>query len=449
MMPGLLAARAQMGTSLAFHIIFSALGVGLPLLLCVAEGLALRTKNPVWMQLTRRWTRASAILFAIGAVSGTILSFELGLLWPTYTKFAGAVVGLPFMLEGFAFFIEAIFLGLYLYGWDRLSPRAHWLCSFPIWISGLASAWFIVSANSWMNTPTGFVIKNGQVTGIDPFQAMFNPSTPYETVHMMLACYVATGFGVAAVYAFGMLRGKRDEYHRKGLLLAMAMGMIAIPLQIVSGDFNARFVYDVQPTKFAAMEGVYHSEKGAPITLGGLADSQTGKVYYALEIPNGLSLLATFDPNAPVKGLANLEPSTDWPNVELVHFSFDGMVGSGFFALFVACVFWLLYWRSKGKVSTHRLLLLGILVTGPLSFLAIEFGWMVTEIGRQPWVIYGYLRTTDAVTTAPWLDYSFFVFTLIYMLLAVTLVWLLLMVARSPLPQVSIPDEVGPQKVEV
>jgi cytochrome bd ubiquinol oxidase subunit I len=371
------------------------------------------------------------------------------LLWPTYTKFAGAVVGLPFMLEGFAFFIEAIFLGLYLYGWDRLSPRAHWLCSFPIWISGLASAWFIVSANSWMNTPTGFVIKNGQVTGIDPFQAMFNPSTPYETVHMMLACYVATGFGVAAVYAFGMLRGKRDEYHRKGLMLAMAMGMIAIPLQIVSGDFNARFVYDVQPTKFAAMEGVYHTEKGAPITLGGLADSQTGKVYYALEIPNGLSLLATFDPNATVKGLTNLEPSTDWPNVELVHFSFDGMVGSGFFALFVACVFWLLYWRNKRKVSTNRLLLLGILVTGPLSFLAIEFGWMVTEIGRQPWVIYGYLRTADAVTTSPWLDYSFFVFTLIYMLLAVTLVWLLLMLARSPLPQVGIPGEIEPQKVEV
>jgi cytochrome d ubiquinol oxidase subunit I len=441
-MPGLLAARAQMGTSLAFHIIFSALGVGVPLLLCLAEGLALKTKNPVWMQLTRRWTRASAILFAIGAVSGTILSFELGLLWPTYTKFAGAVVGLPFMLEGFAFFIEAIFLGLYLYGWDRLSPRAHWLCSFPIWISGLASAWFIVSANSWMNTPVGFVIKNGKVTGINPIQAMLNPSTPYETVHMMLACYVASGFGVAAVYAFGILRGKNDEYHRKGLMLAMAMGMIAIPLQIVSGDFNARFLYDVQPIKFAAMEGVFHTEKGAPITIGGLADPKTGKVYYALEIPHGLSLLATYNPNSTVRGLEDLAPSTDWPNVELVHFSFDGMVGSGFFALFVAFVFWFLYWRKKRNIATNRLLLLGILLTGPLSFLAIEFGWMVTEIGRQPWVIYGYLRTTDAVTTAPWLDYSFLVFTLIYLLLAVTLIWLLLHLARSPLPQVGTPGEV-------
>src|SRR5579859_2672388 len=205
-MSGSLAARAQMGTSLAFHIIFSALGVGLPLLLCIAEGLALWRNDATWMMLTRRWTRAAAILFAIGAVSGTILSFELGLLWPTYIKYAGAVVGLPFALEGFAFFIEAIFLGLYLYGWDRLSPRAHWLCSFPIWISGLASAWFVVSANSWMNTPAGFIFnkQTGQISGINPWQAVFNPSTPYETIHMMLACYVATGFAVAAVYATGL-----------------------------------------------------------------------------------------------------------------------------------------------------------------------------------------------------------------------------------------------------
>ncbi len=221
-MSDLLAARAQMGTSLAFHIIFSALGVGLPLLLCIAEGLALWRNDATWMMLARRWTRAAAILFAIGAVSGTILSFELGLLWPTYIKYAGAVVGLPFALEGFAFFIEAIFLGLYLYGWDRLSPRAHWLCSFPIWISGLASAWFVVSANSWMNTPAGFVFKNGKIIDINPIQAILNPSTPYETIHMILACYVATGFGVAAVYAVGLLRGRHDDYHRKGLLLAMA-----------------------------------------------------------------------------------------------------------------------------------------------------------------------------------------------------------------------------------
>src|SRR5215469_14877970 len=289
-MPDLIAARAQMGTSLAFHIIFSALGVGIPLLLCIVEGLALRTKNPVWMMLTRRWARSAAILFAIGAVSGTILSFELGLLWPTYTRFAGAVVGLPFLLEGFAFFTEAIFLGLYLYGWDRLSPRAHWLCSFPIWISGLASAWFIVSANSWMNTPAGFVMdKHGKIISIDPLQAIFNPSTPYETVHMILACYVATGFAVAAVYAFALLRrGRRSEYYRKGLMVGILMAVIATPLQMISGDFNARYLADYQPVKFAAMEGVFHTEQGASLKIGGLADPNTGQIRYAIEIPKGL-----------------------------------------------------------------------------------------------------------------------------------------------------------------
>jgi cytochrome d ubiquinol oxidase subunit I len=439
-MSELLAARAQMGTSLAFHIIFSALGVGLPLLLCITEGLALRTKNQTWMLLTRRWARAAAILFAIGAVSGTILSFELGLLWPTYTEFAGKVVGLPFMLEGFAFFLEAIFLGLYLYGWNRLSPVAHWLCSIPIAISGLGSAWFIVSANSWMNTPAGFVIKNGKVMDINPWQAMFNPSTPYETVHMMLSCYVATGFGVAAVYAYAMLRGKRDEYYRKGLLVAMAMAVVATPLQIVSGDFNARFLSDYQPAKFAAMEGVFHTAQGVPISIGGLADPNTGKIYYALEIPKGLSFLAKDNPNATIKGLDQY-PRQDWPNTALVHTSFDGMVGSGFFALLVALVFWFLYWRQKRSVPQNRLLLLGVLASGPLTFLAIELGWMVTELGRQPWVIYGYLRTADAVTTAPWLNISFLVFSTIYILLAFALIWLLLRVARSPLPTKEVEEQ--------
>ena len=433
-MSDLLAARAQMGTSLAFHIIFAALGVGLPLLMCIAEGLALRRKDAEWMALTRRWARASAILFAIGAVSGTILSFELGLLWPTWIKFAGSVVGPAFAFEGFAFFLEAIFLGLYLYGWDRLTPRAHWLCSFPIWISGLASAWFIVSTNSWMNTPAGFVIKNGQVTNIDPIQAMFNPSTPYETIHMILAAYVATGFGVAAVYGWAMLHGKREGYHRKGLMLSLAIGSIAIPLLIISGDANARFLNTSQPAKLAAMEGLFHTTKGAPLEIGGLADPATGKVYYALEIPHGLSLLATFDPNATIRGLDSF-PANDRPNPLPVHTSFDGMVASGFFALFVGWLFWLLYFLRKRKMPQNRLLLRCIVLSGPLSFLAIELGWMVTEFGRQPWVIYGYLRTADAVTTAPWLNISFLVFSGIYVVLAIALIFFLLRLARTPLPK--------------
>jgi cytochrome d ubiquinol oxidase subunit I len=267
---------------------------------------------------------------------------------------------------------------------------------------------------------------------------MLNPSTPYETIHMILACYVATGFGVAAVYAVGMLRGKRDDYHRKGLMLAMAMGVIAIPLQIISGDANARFLVDAQPAKLAAMEGVFKTERGAPLEIGGLADPTTGKIMYALEIPNGLSILATGDPNSLIKGLDAYAPD-DRPNPLPVHTSFDGMVASGFFALFVALVFWFLYWRKKRTVPEHRILLWGIALSGPLSFLAIELGWMVTEFGRQPWVIYGYLRTKDAVTTAPGLNISFLVFTIIYVLLAVALIRLLLGVARSPLPKVELP----------
>lgn len=437
-MSDLLAARAQMGTSLAFHIIFSALGVGLPLLLCIAEGLALKKKDPDWMLLTRRWAKAAAILFAIGAVSGTILSFELGLLWPTYTKFAGAVVGLPFALEGFAFFLEAIFLGLYLYGWDRLSPRAHWLCSFPIWISGLASAWFIVSANAWMNTPAGFVIKNGKVVDINPLQAMLNPATPYQTIHMMLSCYVATGFAVAAVYAFAMLRGKRSSYHWKALRLAMAMGAIAIPLQIISGDANARFLAEKQPIKLAAMEGLFQTTEGAPLSIGGLADPNTGKVYFAIEIPHGLSILAKGDPNATIKGLNDF-PREDWPLVNATHLSFDGMVGCGLFALLIGLLFWFCAWRKKRAWQEHRWMLRAIVLTGPLSFLAIELGWMVTELGRQPWVIMGYLRTADAVTTAPGLNISFLLFSLIYLLLSFALIRLLLRLARSPFPVITLP----------
>ncbi len=433
-MSELLAARAQMGTSLAFHIVFAALGVGLPLLLCIAEGLALWRKDAAWMMLTRRWTKAFALLFAIGAVSGTILSFEIGLLWPTYTKFSGSIIGLPFALEGFAFFLEAVFLGLYLYGWERLSPRAHWLCSFPLWIAGAASAWFIVSANSWMNTPAGFEMKNGQVTGINPFQAIFNPSTPYETTHMLLAAYVATGFGIATVYAIAMLRGKRGEYYRKGLLLGMAMGAIAIPLKIFSGDMNARFLLDAQPAKLAAMEGVFHTGKGVPLKILGIVDDKTGQILYAIEIPDGLSILGTGNPNGTITGLDAYAPNNR-PDPFFVHPSFDGMVGSGFFTLFIAGVFWLLYFRRKRLVPENRLLLWGIVLSGPLSFIAIELGWMVTELGRQPWVIYGILRTQDAVTTAPGLDVSFAAFSGIYVVLAITLTVLLLRLARSPLPR--------------
>jgi cytochrome d ubiquinol oxidase subunit I len=434
MFTNLTAARAQMGTSLVFHIIFSVLGVGLPLMLCIAEGFALWRKDGTWMALARQWTKAFAILFAIGAVSGAIVEFELSLLWPTFTKYSGSIIGLPFALEGFAFFIEGIFLGIYLYGVKYLTPVVHWLCSLPIVLSGLFSAWFVTSANSWMNTPVGFKIVEGKVVGIDPFQAILNPSTPFETTHMILASYVATGFGAAAVYAIAMLRGKRDAYHRNGLLLALAIGAAAIPFQIVSGDFNARFLEQSQPTKYAAMEGVMRSGNGLPLYIGGLADPQTGQIYYAIEIPHGESLIAHFDLNSHTTGLDAFPPELRPQLTALVHIMFDVMVGCGFLALFAGGLFWLLYFWRRRRVPVNKWLLLLVAIAGPCSFLALESGWIVTEEGRQPWTIYGWLLTKNAVNPAPWMGVSFFVFSCIYVILGVTLVLLLLMIGRQPKP---------------
>jgi len=432
-MSQLLAARAQMGTSLVFHIVFSVLGVGLPLLLCIAEGLGLWRKDATWIALSRQWSKAFAILFVIGAASGAIVEFEISLLWPTFVQYSGAIIGLPFACEGFAFFTEGIFLGLYLYGASRLSPFVHWLCSFPLWIAGSLSAWFITSANSWMNSPVGFQIVHGKVININPFAAMLNPSTPYETTHMILACYVATGFAGAGVYAVGMLRGKRDDYHRKGLMLCLALGAIAIPLQIFSGDLNARFLEKAQPTKYAAMEGVLKSGNGLPLYIGGIVDQQTGQVYYAIEIPHGESLLAHFDLNSHTTGL-DAFPANDQPNATIVHLSFDAMVGCGFFVFFVGLIFWFLYFKRKRSVPQNKLMLWAIAFGGPLGILAVEFGWITTEEGRQPWVIYNLVRVSQAVNPAQWMDVSFSIFSVIYLLLGTTLVVLLLRLARKPKP---------------
>jgi cytochrome d ubiquinol oxidase subunit I len=285
-----------------------------------------------------------------------------------------------------------------------------------------------------MNTPTGFEFTNGKLTGIDSIRAIFNPSTPYQTVHMILACYVVCGFGVAAVYATSMLRGKRDDYRRKGLLLALAMGLIATPLQIVSGDLNARFLVTAQPAKLAAMEGVFKTSSHVPLHIGGIPDPQTQKYYFSIDIPDGLSLLATYNPNGVIRGLDSYPPD-ERPNPIPIHLAFDGMVGSGFFALLIAVVFWLLYFRRKRVIPENRWLLRGILLSGILGFLAVEFGWIVTEEGRQPWVIYGYLRTGNAVTPAPFLDITFLVFVLIYVVLSITMIVLLLRQGRRPLPK--------------
>ena len=431
-----IAARSQMGMSLIFHIVFSVLGVGLPILLCIAGGLALWHRDGTWMALSRQWTKAFAILFAIGAVSGSIVEFELTLLWPNWARDAGAVIGLPFALEGFAFFMEGIFLGLYLYGAKRLTPTVHWLCTLPIVLSGTFSAWFVTTANSWMNSPTGFQIVNGKVVDVNPVAAMLNPSTPFETTHMILACYVAAGFGVVAVYAAGWLHGKHDDYHKKGMLLGMIVGTIAIPLQIISGDFNARFLEHQQPAKYAAMEGLIQSGRGRPLFVGGIVDMYAGRVIGAIQIPHGESLLSHFDLNSYARGLdtfpANFRPPAI--QVAVVHLAFDLMVFAGFFMLLIGGLFCLFYVIHKRVVPTYSWLMWGAVIAGICAFLAVEAGWIVTEEGRQPWIIYGMMRVADAANPAPWMGISFFIFLAVYLVLGTTLVVLLLILARRPKP---------------
>lgn len=427
--PDLAAARTQMALSLGWHIILACLGVGLPALIVIAEWRSHRTKDPTWSLLAHRWAKGLGVVFAIGAVSGTILSFEMGILWPGMMGRFGAVIGLPFAIEGIAFFIEAIFIGIYLYAWDRLSPRAHMLAGLPIVVSGTASAFFVVSANAWMQEPRGFDLVGGRVTNPDPWAAMLNPATPVQTIHMILAAFMVTGFLVSSIYAVALLRGKRDRYHRLGFILPFVLAAAVTPVQIVVGDWAARFVADNQPLKLAAMEGQFETQRGAPLHIGGIVID--GRMRFAIEIPKGLSLLAHLDPNAVVKGL-NSVPPDERPPVNVVHIAFDLMVACGF-ALLGLGLWFALAWRRRRDLPASRWFLRICSAAGVLAVLALEAGWVVTEVGRQPWIVYGVLRTKDAVTTAPGIRYGLFVLVFVYAGLTYASVYVLRRLARSPL----------------
>ncbi len=416
-------ARSQMAMSLAFHIIFAALGIGMPLLMAMAEGMYLRTGRPVYLELAKRWAKGTAILFAVGAVSGTVLSFELGLLWPKFMEHAGAIIGMPFSLEGFAFFTEAIFLGVYLYGWNKISPRAHWISGLVVAVSGVFSGIFVVTANAWMNAPTGFKVVDGKITDIDPVAAMLNPASFHEVLHMTLAAMAATGFLVAAVHAFYLLRDRSSVFHRSALGISLALACVSIPLQLISGDLSAQATARLQPAKLAAMEAHYRTQAGAPLVIGGIPDNTSMETKYAVRMPGGLSFLAHHDFHAPVTGLEDF-PRDQWPNVGITHGSFDIMVGCGMAMVVVAAWAGWLWWRLR-RVPDHKWLLRAVVAAGPLGMIAIETGWMVTEMGRQPWVIYGVMRTADAVTPMRGLIIPFTVFTLLYIFLAIIVVFLL------------------------
>jgi cytochrome d ubiquinol oxidase subunit I len=430
-MNDLLAARSQMAMSLGFHIIFAAIGIAMPLLMVIAEWKWLRTREEVYLQLAQRWAKGTAVLFAVGAVSGTVLSFELGLLWPRFMGYAGAIIGMPFSLEGFAFFTEAIFLGIYLYGWKRVPQRAHLLAGAVVAFSGALSGIFVVIANSWMNSPTGFDLLDGKPININPIAAMLNPMALSESIHMTIAAYAATGFVVAGIHAFLLLREPTNRFHRRALAIALLVGGAAAIVQPLSGDLSARYVARYQPAKLAALEAHFQTEAGAALNIGGIPNLEMRETNYAIKIPYGLSLLAFHDPDATVQGLNDF-PRDEWPNTLIVHIAFQLMVALG--SSMAAISLWgaFLWWRRR-TLPDGKWFLRSLVIAAPAGILAIEAGWTVTELGRQPWIIYGILRTSEAVTPMPGLIIPFVLFTLLYLFLAAVVVWLLFrQVARSP-----------------
>jgi cytochrome d ubiquinol oxidase subunit I len=439
--PDLWAARQQMALSLGWHIVIACFGVGFPALVIAAEGLGLRRNDADLLRLARQWSKVLAVLFAVGAVSGTILSFELGILWPGLMRTFGDVWGLPFAIEGIAFFVEAIFVGIYLYGWDRLPPKVHVLTGVPIVIAGVASAWFVVTANAWMNQPRGFDIEHylatGQVIDVDPWAAMFNPATPPQTTHMVLAAFMVAGFGTAAVYAAALRRGRVDRYHRLGFILPFAMAAAITPFQIGVGDWMARFLADNQPIKLAALEGLNQTQRGAPLTIGGLY--LDGDVRYGLEIPRALSLLAQHDPDARVLGLETA-PVDERPPVAIVRTAFQVMVAVGFGLLALGVWFAVAWWRRR-RLPNSRLFLWLAVAAGPLTAVALEAGWIATEVGRQPWIVYDIMRVEDAVTTAAGIRLGYYILIAVYVALTLGTLYVLRRLARSgahatePVPQ--------------
>jgi cytochrome d ubiquinol oxidase subunit I len=422
-------ARQMQALSLTVHIPLVCFGIAFPVLVLFAEYRYLRTGDQVYRTLAQRWSRIMLALFAVGVVTGTILSFELGLLWPVWMQDFGNVFGLGFTLEGFSFFVEAIFVGIYAYGWDRLRPWAHFWCGVPIAIAGVTGSFFVLSVNGWMNHPTGFTLVDGRAADVRPWQALFdNPMFWSEYTHMYFAAYIVCGFLMAAVYAWAFLRGRRGRYERAGLRISMAAASAAAPLQVIVGDWAARDVAVYQPVKLAAMEGLATTTRGAAEHLLGWYNGHA--VVWGIEIPKLLSLLAFHNPNAVVKGL-DIVPLADQPPVNVVRFAFQTMVGIGTLLALIGLIYLFLRWRRR---DLPRWLLYGVVAAGPLSVVALIAGWITTEVGRQPWIVYDVMRVDAAVTGASDIPIGYGTLSVVYLILAVIVFLILRRLARAPLP---------------
>jgi cytochrome bd ubiquinol oxidase subunit I len=426
----LFAARQMQAMSFVFHIPLVCFGIAFPAIVLFMEGLWLRTGDPVYKAIAKRWSKVMLILFAVGVVSGTILSFEFGLLWPDFTATFGDVFGLAFGLEGFSFFIEAIFIAIYVYGWDRLSRRAHFLVGIPIVIAGITGSLMVIAVNGWMNSPVGFEISGGEVTDVAPWAALFNDRLAYQMIHMYLAGYLVAGFLVAGVYAWAWMKGRRDRYVRVALIVPLTFAALAAPVQIIVGDWAGRHVAENQPVKLAAFEGLGETTEGAPFTIGGIYDEADNELKGGIAIPKLLSVLAFHDPNATVEGLSAV-PVDDRPPVNWVHYSFQIMVGIGTGLAALAAWYLVLWWRRR-RMSRSRWFYRAVVAAGPLALVALIAGWITTEVGRQPWVVYEVMRTEEAVTDADGLLVAYVFLALVYLSLLVAVIWLLRRLARHP-----------------
>jgi cytochrome d ubiquinol oxidase subunit I len=421
------AARSQMAFTLGFHIILASVGVAFPAIMLIANYRGLRRNDPDALRLARRWSQVVAVTFAVGAVTGTVLSFEFGLLWPEFTGRFGEVFGVLFAIEGICFFLEAIFVAIYIFGWKRLAPWTHFWCGVPIVITGLGGAFSVVAVNSWMNQPQGFSPTTGDVTHVDPLKVIFNPAVPYEVPHMILAAYLVTGFLVASVYAVGMLRGRNDRYHRLGLLIPLTVACIATPIQFAVGDTAARAIAEDQPIKFAAMECVQTTSTHVTEYIYGrcTADGVKG----GIGIPGFDSFLVGWSTDTQVTGLDTVPPQDRPPANTMLHWAFDTMVG--ICTMLIALGAWLAFaWWRRRDIPQTSWFLRAVALSGVASIVALECGWIVTEVGRQPWIVYNVMRTEEAVTQADGVWVTFGIVFALYVALGTALIVTLRVMAR-------------------
>ena len=423
-------ARQMQALSFAAHIPLVCFGIAFPAMVLFVEWLGHRTGDPLYGVLARRWSKIMLALFAVGVVTGTILSFELGLLWPNFMATFGAVFGLAFAVEGISFFLEAIFIAIYVYGWGRLAPRAHLLAAVPIVITGFTGSMMVIAVNAWMNHPSGFRLENGRAVDVHPFAALFeNDYLWHELVHMYLAAFIVVGFVVAAAYAYGSLRGRAGRYERAALVIPLTIATLAAPVQVFVGDWAARDVAKTQPVKLAAFEGLTATEKDAPIHILGWYDGH--EVKYGIEIPKLLSFLSIHDFDAEVRGLDTV-PAQDRPPVNVVRFAFQTMVGIGF-ALALLGVFYVAVWLRYRRLPRSTWFYRAVVAAGPLALVALISGWTTTEVGRQPWVVYDVMRTEDAVTGASGIPVGYATLAFVYLGLCVAVAWILRRLSRVPL----------------